>query len=363
MARKARVQYPGAVYHVMDRGDRREAIFCDDDDRERFMVTLGQACERTGWRVHAFVLIGNHYQFMLETPCANLVEGMSWFQTTVTARYNRRHKLTGHLFQGRYEAVLVDPEERGYFATLSDYIHLNPVRARLVGLDERLFDYRWSSYPLYVARQGRPGWFEPRVVMEELGFADTSAGRRGFAQRMRIRAVSELEGKESPAVAELRRGWCLGGAGFRERMLSLLDACQDRLSKRRRDASVERDHGIDEARRILELGLRYFGLDAASLSQLAKGDERKAAIAALIDSRTTVPNAWRGSPAARAHEPSQPERSVGEGRFPPSGARKGDRTLSEIEIIALTPHASIRPDFRIQLLTIVAWTYLRETFR
>jgi len=72
----------------MDPGDRREAIFCDDNDRERLMVTLGQACERTGWRVHAFVLMGNHYHFMLETPRANLVEGMSWFQTTVTARYN-----------------------------------------------------------------------------------------------------------------------------------------------------------------------------------------------------------------------------------------------------------------------------------
>jgi putative transposase len=315
MARKARVQYPGAVYHVMDRGDQREAIFCDDQDRERFMVTLGQACERTGWRLHAFVLMSNHYHFMLETPRANLVEGMSWFQTTVTARYNRRHKLSGHLFQGRYKAVLVDPEERGYFATLSDYIHLNPVRARLVGLDQRLFDYRWSSYPFYVARQSRPGWFEPGVVMAELGFSDTSAGRREYAQRMRTRAVAELEGNESPEVAELRRGWCLGGPDFRERMLSLLDSIRERVSRRRRDASVERDHGIDEARRILDLGLQYFGLDSMSLSQLPKGDERKAAIAALIHSRTTVPNAWLAEALQLGHTSrvSQSVRSAREG--------------------------------------------------
>jgi hypothetical protein len=108
---------------------------------------------------------------------------------------------------------------------------------------------------------------------------------------MRIRAVSELENGESPEVAELRRGWCLGGAGFRERMLGLLDACQERVG-RRRDGSVERDHAIEEARRLLELGLRYFGMDAEHLEQLAKGDERKAAIAALIHSRTTVSNAW-----------------------------------------------------------------------
>src|SRR5437870_6211386 len=129
MARKARVQFAGAVYHVLDRGDRREAIFHDDMDRELFLQTLDQACRRTGWFIHAFVLMSNHYHFLLETPEPNLVAGMKWFQGTYTIRFNRRHKLRGHLFQGRYKAVVVDPEERRYFATLSDYIHLNPVRA------------------------------------------------------------------------------------------------------------------------------------------------------------------------------------------------------------------------------------------
>jgi REP element-mobilizing transposase RayT len=293
MARKARVQFEGAVYHVMDRGDRRETIFRDDDDRKRFMVTFAEVCERTGWKVHAYVLMGNHYHLMVETPRANLVDGMSWFQATVTIRYNRRHKLTGHLFQGRYKAVVVNPEERNYFATLSDYIHLNPVRAKLVGLSGRLVDYRWSSYPLYVSRRGRPDWFEPRIVLEELGLSDTAEGRHGYARRMRTRAVEELEDNESPELAELRRGWCLGGAGFRERMLRLLDACREKLATpARRDASVEHDHGIDEAQRILEVGLRIFGLDAINLSQMAKGDERKAAIAAVIHRRTSVSNAW-----------------------------------------------------------------------
>jgi putative transposase len=84
MARRERVEYPGAAYHVMDRGDQREAIFHDDEDRERFLKTLAQVCERTGWRLHAYVLMNNHYHVMLETPSANLVEGMRWFQTTVT---------------------------------------------------------------------------------------------------------------------------------------------------------------------------------------------------------------------------------------------------------------------------------------
>ena len=136
MARKARVEFEGAVYHVLDRGDRREAIFMDDADRRRFLETLGEACARTGWHVHAFVLMGNHDHFMIETPQANLVAGMRWFQTAWTMRYNRRHGLCGHLFQGRYKATVVDAQESRYFAVLSDSIHLNPVRARMIGLEE-----------------------------------------------------------------------------------------------------------------------------------------------------------------------------------------------------------------------------------
>src|SRR4026208_1064958 len=119
-----------------------------------FLKTLGEVCERTGWRVHAWVLMSNHYHFLIETPQPNLVAGMRWFQTTYTVRFNRRHRLCGHLFQGRYKSVVVDSEERGYLATLSDYIHLNPVRARMISLEERLFDYRWSSYRFYAAETG-----------------------------------------------------------------------------------------------------------------------------------------------------------------------------------------------------------------
>lgn len=141
MARKARVEFAGALYHVLDRGDRREAIFEDDADRVTFLRTLAQVCRRTGWQVHAYVLVSNHYHLLLETPEANLVAGMKWFQSTYTMRFNRRHRVGGHLFQGRYQAIVVDPEERNYFVTLSDYIHLNPVRAGLVEKKRKLFSY------------------------------------------------------------------------------------------------------------------------------------------------------------------------------------------------------------------------------
>ena len=293
MARKARVEFEGAVYHVLDRGDRREAIFRDDADRERFLATLGEACLRTGWRVHALVLMSNHYHLLIQTPHANLVAGMRWFQTTWTVRFNRRHRLSGHLFQGRYKSVVVDPNERGYFATLSDYIHLNPIRARMIGLEERLYDYRWSSYRWYAAKAGRPAWFEPEWVLAELQLADTAEGRRLYAERMRERAVAELAQPESPEIAELRRGWCPGGASFRERMLNLLEGAGEKLRFAREiDAPVRRSHGEEEGRRLLKAGLQAFGLCMEDLAGLRKGDERKLALAAAIRTRTSVPNAW-----------------------------------------------------------------------
>ena len=132
MARKLRVQYPGAIYHVMNRGDRREPIFKDDADRHRWVETLGECCEKTDWQVHAYCLMSNHFHLVLETPKANLVAGMKWFLGTYTSRFNRRHKLFGHLFSGRYKSLIVDGSGDGYLRTVCDYVHLNPVRAKLL---------------------------------------------------------------------------------------------------------------------------------------------------------------------------------------------------------------------------------------
>ena len=114
MARKLRVEYPGAVYHVLNRGDRREPIFRTDRDRVLFLDTLAEACEKTGWQVHALCLMSNHFHLVVETPNANLVAGMKWFLGTYTSRFNRRHKLFGHLFSGRYKSLVVEGGGTGY---------------------------------------------------------------------------------------------------------------------------------------------------------------------------------------------------------------------------------------------------------
>jgi REP element-mobilizing transposase RayT len=108
MPRQVRIEYPGAFYHVMARGDRREGIFIDEKDREMLLRVLAQACGKAGWRVHGWILMDNHYHWLIETPQANLVEGMLWVQNTYTRRFNCRHKLWGHVFGARYKAVLVE---------------------------------------------------------------------------------------------------------------------------------------------------------------------------------------------------------------------------------------------------------------
>ena len=147
MARKLRVEYPGAIYHVMNRGDRRESIFHDDADRKRFVETLAECCTKTGWQVHAYVLMPNHFHLVVETPQPNLVAGMKWFLGTYTARFNRRHKQFGHLFSGRYKSLVVDGSGTGYLKTVCDYVHLNPARARLVQPEAALRTFAWSSWP------------------------------------------------------------------------------------------------------------------------------------------------------------------------------------------------------------------------
>src|SRR6202142_1876287 len=151
MPRKLRVEYPGAIYHVMNRGDRREPIFKDDVDRKAFMQTLGEACAKTSWLIHAWCLMPNHFHLVIETPQPNLVAGMKWLLGTYTGRFNRRHKLFGHLFSGRYKALIVDGSGSGYLKTVCDYVHLNPARAKLLlGTEQMLSSFPWSSLRFYL---------------------------------------------------------------------------------------------------------------------------------------------------------------------------------------------------------------------
>lgn len=308
MARAIRVEYEGAWYHVMARGNRRESIYLDDEDREEFLKTLGEACKMTGWEVHAWVLMGNHYHLVLRTPEANLVAGMKWLQNTYTRRFNVRHRLWGRLFGDRYKAVLVEGGEEAsfYLETVLDYVHLNPVRARLVKVGEggSIMDYPWSSVARGYALlpKQRVTWQSCVEGLAAFGWKDTAAGRRKMIEHLDTRAkheeaqrcgVPEIPAGRDRRLSELRKGWYWGSQSFHERMLSLVG---QRLKKARargyRSASEVKEHGEQAAEQLLKEALSVLKSEETAIKSWPKGDVRKLALAVLLRKRTTVPGGW-----------------------------------------------------------------------
>ena len=286
MARKLRLEYEGAIYHVMNRGDRREPIFKDDRDREIFLETLGQAAQKTGWQIHAYCLMNNHFHLVLETPNANLVAGMKWFLGTYTGRFNRRHKLFGHLFSGRYKSLIVDGSGSGYLRTVCDYVHLNPVRAKLLRPEQKLGHYRWSSYREYLRSPGRrPAWVRTGRLLGELGIPkDSTAGRRQFEGMMEQR-----RGLDDPeSFKGLRRGWCLGDKAFRAELLEQMDSKlgAEHYGEERRETDEQK------AERIVMEELKRRRWKESELGLRPKADKGKIALAQRLRKETTMPLKW-----------------------------------------------------------------------
>jgi len=282
MPRKPRIEFAGAVYHVMSRGDRREAIFLDDVDRQDFLKTLAEACQKTGWQVHAFCLMGNHFHLVVETPEANLVEGMRWLLSAYTIRLNHRHKLFGHVFSGRYKALLVE-NGNGYLRTACDYVHLNPVRAGLIQAQERLLCYPWSSLVWYLAAPAhRPWWIRvDRLLGEHGGLTDTAEGRQEFERRMEAR---RLAAPDEEAAKVLREGWYWGGEAFRQAMLERMDGklgASHAGQLRRASAELR-------AERIIREELQRLGWRREELAIRRKGDPGKMALAVRLRKETTL---------------------------------------------------------------------------
>lgn len=298
MPRKPRIEFEGAIYHVMSRGNRQDAIFLDNRDCETFLDTLDEVCGRTGWLIHAFVLMGNHYHLLLETPEANLVAGMKWLQGTYTQRFNARHKQWGHLLQGRYKALPVDGSTEGYFPAVGSYIHLNPARARLFDLaTEKLGDYRWSSYPLYLRASKRPDWLCVDRILGSMGLKDDKSGHAFFRQAMQKR-VAEIANCEDPKVVDqdwgrIRRGWYFGSTGFRDELLGKLDKVIGVRGKRDSfDGIATRQHDELEASRLLHSGMDALSITEDDLEAMPKSCIEKCCLAWLVRKRTCVSNEW-----------------------------------------------------------------------
>ncbi len=305
MARRLRLEYPGAFYHVMARGNRREAIFEDQDDRRYFLKVISEACERTGWRIHAWVLMGNHYHLLIETPEPNLVEGMKWVQNTYTRRFNVRHRAWGRVFGDRYKAVIVEGEQAEYYSRVVDYLHLNPVRAGLVDVDAggSVLDYKWSSvaggYALPAPK--RANWLAATDGLRRLGFPDTVAGRRSMVESLDRRAMQEREDSGLVAVpkgfdariSHLRQGWYWGSEGFAEKLRAMLKSKLNEPKSRAYQRSPQRlAHDMKRAEDLANEGLQVAGLAEKELAGLKGSDPRKVELARVIRQNTTASLGW-----------------------------------------------------------------------
>ena len=257
-----------------------------DADPPRFLSTLGEACGKTGWQVHALCLMPNHFHMVVETPRGNLVAGMKWFLGTYTGRFNRRHKLFGHLFSGRYKALIVDGSGNGYLKAVCDYVHLNPARAKLLRSEQALREYRWSSWPEYLLRPGqRWPWLRVERLLGEYHIPkDSAAGRRQLEV-----ALEERRGGEAGAdYRRLRRGWCLGAETFRKELLGQM---QERMGAEHYGS--ERQETVEaHAEGIVAEELKRRRWREEELGRRAKGDAHKVTMAVRLRAETAVTVKW-----------------------------------------------------------------------
>ncbi len=208
MGRPLRIEYPGALYHITSRGNERKEIFLADEDRIIFLEILKDYHERFGILIHSYVLMDNHYHLILETPNGNLLKVMHGINSRYTGYFNRKYKRSGHLFQGRYKAILVDKD--AYLLHLSRYLHLNPVRAKMVEMPE---GYRWSSYPGYIGKGKEDTWVESSCVLSQFG-----KKRKRSGQRYREYTEEGLREEQKSPLSSLWGQLVLGGEGFIEKI-------------------------------------------------------------------------------------------------------------------------------------------------
>jgi len=306
MARSLRVEYPGARYHLMCRGNQSRNIFLAQPDADLFIRTLGEMCVRNEVRIHAWCLMSNHYHLLAETPAGNLVDAMKWFQGTFTQRYNARHKLWGHLFQGRYKAKVVDDGNPDYYRAVGDYIHLNPSATGLVR-QGGLAAWPWSSYPLYLTGPStRPDWLVVDDMLSACGIPkDSPVGRQAYASRMELRHQEVVAFKKGdPAArewAQMERGWVHGGETFRQRMIECLAEDDATSLCRVGDREQKRDLGEAAAKAVMDRCLGHFGIAREELPRLPKSDPRKMLVAGLLRYRFPVTAAWLGEVLCMGH--------------------------------------------------------------
>jgi len=275
MSRPLRIEFSGALYHVTSRGDGRKAIYRDDRDRRDYLDVLSEVCKRFNWCVHAYCLMDNHYHLLIETPDGNLSRGMRQLNGVYTQHFNRHHNRVGHVFQGRYKAIIVQKDS--YLLELSRYIVLNPVRAKMVRAAK---DWPWSNYRMSCGIVASPNWLDTACLLSS--FAKT---KKTAIERYRAFVA---QGKNQPSPWEqLKNQIFLGDEQFVEGMQSKINEDQQlsEIPKAQRrkvakplsyysDKYKDRDQGVCVAYQSGVYSMRevgeHFGLHGSSVSKIIK---------------------------------------------------------------------------------------------
>lgn len=249
MARPLRLDHAGAVWHVTGRGNERREIFGDDGDREWFLTILGRVVKVYRWRVHAYVLMGNHYHLLIETPEATLSRGMRQLNGSYTQSFNRRHDRVGHLLQGRFKAILVEKE--AHLLELARYVVLNPVRARMTASAGQ---WRWSSYRATAGLGPAPAWLETEWSLAQFG-------PRSEAKRRYRAFVAQGKGSRYAPWEELVAQIYLGDEGFRKKAQAMVSA----KTRSPQIPRLQRLHARPRLADIIAAASREFDIESSEL--------------------------------------------------------------------------------------------------
>jgi len=261
MARPLRIEYEGALYHVTSRGNHQSGIFEDDEDRHAFLKVLADVVSGMGWVCYGYCLMSNHYHLIIETPRANLCKGMRQLNGVYTQASNRRHRRVGHLFQGRYKAIIVDAD--AYLLELSRYVVLNPVRA---GMVEDVSQWPWSSYGAMMGMDSIPGLLSVDALLGNFSEQNTD-----LAQQQYARFVAEGVNKES-IWSDLKQQIFLGHDDF-------IIQAQGKATGLRLDGNIPKAQQRSPVRPLQEIAAMYESRNAAIVAAYQTGAYSYARIA------------------------------------------------------------------------------------
>jgi len=286
MARSLRVEYPGAVYHVLNRGNYRKSVFETPEAKQAFEDCLFGACERYGWRLYAYCTLSNHYHCAMETSEGNLSVGMQWLQSTFANRFNRAHQAHGHLFQGRFKSLIVERDE--YLGPLIHYIHLNPVRAKLAAI-EKPEGYRWSTLWYLCQKKKRPACMDLDLGLHYAGnLADASQGRRQYiAYLVWLQANDSM--KRQLKFSKLCRGWALGCKVFKE---ELIEKYVPKSSIHHLEGSDLQEANHIRWETLVKACMKSLGKTKTDVQSDRKAVPWKVMIACFMKEHSSVSNVW-----------------------------------------------------------------------